>query len=210
MHKIENFFDKIYCINLARRKDRFFQAQTEFAKHNIDAEFVEGIDGRLLNIPAMTSNDGALVSKGDIGCTLSHLKVTKLAKEKGLKGYLVFEDDVELADNFNEKLKESLPHVPENWDMIYFGGNHCQKPIKVNDFVSKMIETFTTHAMIIKPTVYDALIELWGKENEKVDVAISFLHKKYNCYVLTPHIAFQRASYSDILQVHTDYQHLRK
>ena len=51
---------------------------------------------------------------------------------------------------------------------------------------------------------------LYYEDNEKVDVAIASLHSKFNSYVCRPHIAFQRASYSDILEKHADYVHLRK
>lgn len=209
MNKLEGFFEDIFCINLARRMDRYIQATAEFEKHNLEVKFIEGIDGKTLPVRYILSKDGMQVSRGDLGCTLSHLKVTKLAKERKLKSYLVFEDDVELDPNFNELLLKYLEYIPSDWDMIYFGGNHNKPLVKINEHISKMTQTFTTHAMIVKDTVYDKMIEMWSKENEKVDVALSELHRDNNCYVFTPHIAFQRPSFSDILNIETDYKHLR-
>lgn len=209
---LNKHFHNVFCINLPRRTDRYAQALAEFKKHGIYVEFVNGVDGRQLSNEKLLqykSADDTQVSRGDIGCTLSHFKVLELAKKKGLLNYCVFEDDVELADNFNERIKEIMPYVPDDYDMLYFGGNHNLPVIKVNEHIARMQRTFTTHAMVIKHTVYDALAEIWSK-NEKVDVGISSLHSKFNCYVVTPHIAFQRESYSDILEREQKAKHLHK
>lgn len=203
-------FEHIFFINLERRKDRLLEITNELKKHNITAELVTGIDGSTLDIKEMISEDGQIVSKGDIGCTLSHLKVVKLAKERGYKNYFVFEDDAELIINFNEVLDTYMKYVPNDWDFLYFGGNHMGGLQSVNLCVSKIFKTFTTHAFGVKETVYDAMIEVLGRENDKVDIGIASLHSKFNSYVFRPHIAFQRASYSDILNKYTDYQHLRE
>ncbi len=207
---MNNYFDNIFCINLDRRTDRRAQAEAEFKKHGITVEFVSGVDGLTLDVKPMISADAELVSRGDLGCTLSHLKVVKLAKERGYENYFVFEDDVELSEDFNEIIGRRMSQVPIDWDMIYLGGNHDQPLIPINDAVSKMTRTFTTHAMGIYKSAYDAMIEVWGKENDKVDIGLSSLHSKMNCYVFRPHLAFQRAGFSDILEKYDDYQHLRK
>ncbi len=207
---LNNYFDHIFCINLERRTDRRIQAEEEFKKIGLDVEFVTGVDGTKLDIKPMISKDATMVSRGDLGCTLSHLKVVKLAKERGYKNYLVLEDDVEFSETFNADFESWMKQVPADWQMLYFGGNHDLPIIPVTENVYKIVRTFTTHAFAANESVYDAMIGVLGQEDDKVDICISSLHCKHNCYVFRPHLAFQRAGFSDILEKNDDYQHLRK
>lgn len=203
-------FDKIFCINLKRRTDRLAQAKAEFKKHNIDVEFIEAVNGLNLNIEPTLSKDGSHVSKGDVGCTLSHLKIAKIAKSFNLYSYFVFEDDCELIDNFNELFQQCYMQVPSDWDLLYLGGNHQAPLIHVMPNISKTVATFTTHSYAVKNTVYDALINEWERKQEKVDVALCGLHSKCNTYVTQPHLAWQRESFSDILMKEVNYKFLKK
>jgi GR25 family glycosyltransferase involved in LPS biosynthesis len=208
MNKLNEIFDAVFCINLARRPDRKEQAIAEFAKHGIDVEFINAIDGKLLPEVNAVSSDHTKVSQGDWGCTQSHLQVVLKAKHYGLRNYFVFEDDVELATDFNDVFPGYYAQVPENWQMLYLGGNHDQPLLPISDNVAKITRTFTTHAIGIDSSMYDKLIEVWSRQ-EKVDICISDLHSQYNCYVFRPHIAWQKAGYSDILEKVDDYKHLR-
>ncbi len=207
---LNKYFDNIFCINLDRRVDRKADAEAEFKKFGIEVEFVSGIDGKTIDIPTIISRDSTIVSRGDLGCTLSHLKVARIAKAKGLRNYLVFEDDVELHNDFNTVFEEYFLQVPQDWQMLYFGGNHDKPITEINAHVSKMERTFTTHAFAAKSSIYDEMIKVLGAEDDKVDICISSLHSQFPCYVFRPHLAFQRAGFSDILEKHDDYQHLRK
>lgn len=207
---IQHHFDKIFCINLARRPDRRAQAEAEFAKYGIPVEFVEGIDGLDLPLQNMISKDGLKVSRGDLGCTLSHLKIVRMAKQQNLKNYFVFEDDVEFAPDINNLFDTYFAQVPVNYDLLYLGGNHMGGFDMLTANIAKIHLTYTTHAIGVQAKAYDAMIEVLGRQNDKVDICIAELHAKLNCYVTRPHLAFQRASFSDILEKQTDYQHLRK
>ena len=209
---LNKFFDAIFCLNLERRPDRKLQAEAEFKKHNINVEFVTGIDGKLLPDPEAISKDQLPVSPGDIGCTLSHLKIVQLAKERGLKQILILEDDVEFAENFNTVFPDYFSQVPEDWDFLYFGGNHSSGGLQLlsNDSnVARIFYTYTTHAYAIRESVFDAMIEVL-QQKEKVDINIGSLHSKFNSYCFRPHLAFQRESFSDILDKPTNYVHLRE
>jgi GR25 family glycosyltransferase involved in LPS biosynthesis len=209
---INQHFDKIFCINLKRRPDRLIQAMAEFEKFNVSVEFVEAVDGLTLpmdveGLPSK-SKDGRKISRGDLGCTYTHLKIVKLAKEQGLRNYFVFEDDVEFSPDFNEVFDVFFNQLPENWDMLYLGGNHTEGYEMITRNIAKIFHTYTTHAIGVKSSAYDSMIKVLS-EKEKVDICIAELHKSLNCYVTRPHLAFQRASFSDILDENADYKHLR-
>jgi len=203
-------FNMIYCINLSRRKDRWEQVSREFEKHNIKNVIrVEAIDGRDLDIGQIVSKDKSICSAGDIGCTLSHLRILNRAIKMGLKNYWVFEDDAQFHPDFNKLFKKYWKQVPPDWDMVYMGASHIGEITKVSDNVVKMTKSFTTHAMIINHTIYEPLKEVWEQANEKVDIGISSLHSTYNCYCFYPNIVFQIDGFSDILDKEVQYEHLR-
>ncbi len=206
---LNKYFDHVFCINLKRREDRRAQAEAEFKKHGIEVEFIEAIDGKLLDLPKMVSSDSLTMSPGDIGCTLSHLNVVKLAKERGYKKYFVTEDDIEFADDFNEKFEEYFKQLPSDWDIVYGGGSNVGGLVDVTPNISRIIKTYTTHAFGVKESMYDAMIEVWSNP-EKVDISLSSLQTKFNCYIFQPHICFQRGSYSDLLERYNEAEHLLK
>ena len=202
---LETIFDKVFIINLDRRGDRMLEIKTEMEKIGVkDYERISAVDGQKL-----TGN--FKVAIGHVGCSLSHLNVVKLAKERGYKNYVVFEDDAVFCDNFQETFSEYLKQVPAGWDCLFFGGSHVKGFHKVNDKVIKMNGSYTTHAMIINHTLYDKLIHIWNTFHgtAEVDVALAKLHREHACYSFTKSLAWQRAGYSDILEKYDDYKHLK-
>jgi GR25 family glycosyltransferase involved in LPS biosynthesis len=65
------------------------------------------------------------LTRGAIGCYLSHVKVWKDIIESNQKHGLIFDDDVKLPLNINTRITKSMQHVPDDWDIILFGF-HCK------------------------------------------------------------------------------------
>lgn len=233
---LNNYFDIVFAIYLEKRAYDWKLPATgeivpgclkqigdELGKHNIKSVLVPGVDGELLDMPPTMSADKSPVSKGDLGCTRSHLSLVKHAKENRLNNYFVFESDVLLHPDFSNLFPAYMKQVPDDWDMIYLGGNHDggfsylnpgpnnfdnNPDIPFPENVIRLHRTFTTHAIAVKHTIYDDLINVLSNV-EKVDIAIASLHSKYNCYGFRPHLAWQRTGYSDILQRLVHYDHLK-
>ena len=103
-----------------------------------------------------------------------------------------------------------VAQIPNDWDIIYFGGNHNGIPLEmVSDNIGRVKQTYTTHAYIIKNTVFDAVIKMFPKLQHEVDVYYSILQRSFNCYVFRPHLAWQREGYSDILEKNVNYSFLK-
>jgi len=201
---INSYFNKAYCINLDERKDRWLSASAEFQKHSLKVERYSAIKGNPNNIPAK-------VSDGCVGCILSHLNIIKDAKKNKYSQVAVFEDDVIFADDLNKQFIEFYKQVPKDWDMVYFGGNHNNTTLnKISTNVAKVTNTYTTHAYLIKDTIYDAVINLFAKPTHEADVLYAMIQKKFNCYVLVPHLAWQADGYSDILNQEIEYGFLKR
>ena len=118
---IDNYFDKIFYINLKKDVERNSRMLEEFHKYNINN--FERVDGVLYDlIPDRNlwrnfnkSDDKYVI--GSLGCRDSHLKVISIAKERKYKRVLILEDDIRFIVNPN---KLSFPNI--EWDMLYLGG----------------------------------------------------------------------------------------
>jgi len=206
----ELFEDRLFFLNLDRREDRMRESAAEFEKHGMYVNRWKAVDGEKLTIPHQESVDGTVISKGYVGCLMSHLELVKFAKKKGLPNYVVFEDDVEFHPSFNDLFAYYWTQVPSSFDALWMGANHNSGTDPVSNNVVRMRASFTTHAFIVNASLYDALIDIWEQAEDKVDILTSRIHASHECYCLSPNLAFQRASFSDILMRDTDYQHLKK
>lgn len=207
---INYFFDKVFCINLDKRKDRLNLVEKELSKHNVVFERFSAIDGETINKKDYTTN--SKIPVGHIGCTLSHAKLIKLCKEKGYKKVLILEDDVVFKENFEELFKEYIKEVPEDWNMFYLGGNHNvhvgNKLEMVTKHVGKCNQTFSTHAYAINESLFDEAISVLSKGEKQVDIYYSEIQKRKKIYTFFPGIANQRIGYSDILNKDVDYSNI--
>lgn len=128
-------FDKVYVINLKRRKDR----KEKLIKENpeIDFTFIEAIDGKeitkeqliesgLLN-PSFYDPTG-MVTMGIFACALSHKKAWDQALADGVENALFLEDDINFKAPFVEDksftplYQDILSDLKQfDWDLIQFG-----------------------------------------------------------------------------------------
>jgi len=206
MNILNDYFEKIYCINLDSRKDRWVEVQKKFEKNNIEVERISAVEGSKLNLDFPPE-----IKEGAVGCSLSHLFAMKIAKQLGLKNYLIFEDDVEFVENFCEKFDGIKDQIPDNWDMLYLGGQHFHgmNLQKITENIFKCEYTLTTHSFAIKDTVYDLFIDKLIDITKPCDIHFAEQHKNINAYVILPHLTWQSNSYSDVEKSHVDYTFLK-
>lgn len=190
-------FDKIYCINLEKRIDRFEAVSEQFQEFGISpVQFIKAIDGRLLNPPKGLNG-------GQYGCILSHLIAIKHAQSNGYKRILIFEDDVQFEPFYNEH----LTHIPDEYEMLYFGGSDKYASITpVNQWISKVEGMLCTHAYALNESVYDLIIALLSNANAPVDVMYQEIQKNINTFAFIPKIAFQREGFSDVINKKVRYK----
>ena len=102
----------IKVINLERRPDRKADITNQLQKHGInDYTLVEAVDGSQLeetqDLANLFQGNNFNNNKGVIGCALSHLKLWyELINDTNNDYYVILEDDIELYDDFKNKLKE--------------------------------------------------------------------------------------------------------
>uniref|UniRef100_A0ABI7YPB2 Glycosyl transferase family 25 domain-containing protein n=1 Tax=Felis catus TaxID=9685 RepID=A0ABI7YPB2_FELCA len=129
-------FDEVFVISLARRPDRRERMLSSLWEMEISGRVVDAVDGRTLNSSIMRNlgvdllpgyqdpYSGRTLTKGEVGCFLSHYSIWEEVAARGLAQVLVFEDDVRFESNFRGRLERLMEEVEAEkllWDLIYLG-----------------------------------------------------------------------------------------
>lgn len=209
---ITDYFSGSFCINLDDRPQRMIQAQAEFDRLGLE----------VIRMQAMKGNPHGAVSKllpNEIGCKQSHMNCIVAAARREWESVLIFEDDVVFAGNANKLFAQYMADMPDDWAMIYLGGNHWgwnlgerDKPQleRVAENVYRTRNTLTTHAYAIRWMVWGYALEEMMRHDVAVDVVYGYIQKEYPCYAIRPNLAWQRDGWSDINNKKCNYYFIRE
>jgi len=203
---LNSYFDKIYCINLKKRMDRWEETVKIFREHRLIVDRFEAIDG-----DNIIFDNNKMISPGEYGCLMSHLNIIHNACINGYDKILIFEDDIELHENFNEISIKFMEEVPSNWDMIYFGANTINnKSVAITEHVSSASRLLGGHAYGVNSRIFHYLMEKICNEPFPVDKIYSDQHIYMNTFLCNPIVVWQRQGWSDINNKFVDYNFLRE
>lgn len=125
-------FDKIFMINLERRPDRRHKMEQSFKELGLTVEHVAAIDGQTLS-PEYLEKIGVKylpgyadpfrnrpMTKGEIGCFLSHFWVWEKQVTDNLNEVLVLEDDIRFEPFFKQRALRMLDEARQigGWDLM--------------------------------------------------------------------------------------------
>lgn len=196
---INDLFNKIFCINLDRRPDRWELCVKEFAKHNLKVERIAAEDGRKIK------NKDTWMTGPRIGCCKSHVLILKKMIANGWEKALILEDDIEFIDNFQEIFCKKITHVPEDYDILYMCGNNPQNLEMINEHIAKITSVLSTGAYAISAKFAKKIIFEIEKFTDPIDCIYAKHTPNHKCYIFKPYLATQRTGYSDIENRVTDY-----
>jgi GR25 family glycosyltransferase involved in LPS biosynthesis len=227
MKTLNDFFSKIYCINLDSRPDRYKQCLVEFEKLNIIIERISGIDGKKI------SNNNLKLSAGAYGLLLTNIKIINEAILNEYENVLILEDDVMFNNKFYEIFNEKILSLPNDWDLLFLGGSHVfskgkfnlitgdknfmvtEKNYKsLNYELCKTTWTQTTHAVAINFKFFNTLMNSITENTARpTNEGIFAIDRQYcelqqkgcNTYTFLPSLVLQRPNFSDIENIFIDY-----
>ena len=205
---LDNLSNSIYVINLKHRVDRRNHIINELEKVKCKTyKLIEGIDGNdLINTTKL--------SNGMLGLNHTYLKIYNEWSNEKNDNILIIEDDCVFLENFNKELHLYMTNIPEDWDMVYFGGNHNyhmgSKTEQINSYCIKLNNTYTAHCVLLKSYVFEELIQNIKDMTIENDVMMSNLQKKYNSYSSVKNITTQVIGFSNIENKFVDYNWLIK
>lgn len=211
MTRYLDFFEGVYYINLAQRKDRRELFERRSAKLGITATRFEAIvpDPEYVQMLYDGQEDTTRAQK--IGCTLSHQGIIRLAREKGLKNVLIFEDDCLFLEGFNEKLSLSVRELEGfEWDLFYGGGepNNYMHEVSENLYTMKNSGgMYATHCYAVHERFYDTFLSFEANKVAVIDIMLMHIKEK-RLYASAELLAVQDCTYSDIWHYMTNSQKL--
>ena len=214
----EELFDQVYLINLKRRPDRM----SNFLEHYNSSDmsqvpFVkfEAIDGSQLDIERVPLSELARaelkeiettgfrskhyqLTKGAIGCYLSHVKIWEDIMQKGHDIVLILEDDAKVPSDILHKLNQCIVQIPVDWDVVLLG-YICNECVQHNGY--KKVERFMlTHSYLITRTAIDKILQTKSlfPITQQIDSYMSELSGVLNIYTLKRKLVPQFKSRTDI------------
>ena len=211
--KVNDFFDKVYLINLKRRPDKLKTSTDLLNKLGIEFKLFEAIDfcdGIPADYPVQPIHDSFLAKSkpGAFGCFMSHIEIIKDAKANKYNKILIFEDDVAAEENFVSLFSQKVKDLPDDWKLFYLGASgHTGVPKKrITDNISQTFESFTTGSYGVHSSIYDTILEEEKTPCKPIDLFYVRCIQNVNpCYVVTPTIMWQAAGFSDIAQANRNY-----
>jgi GR25 family glycosyltransferase involved in LPS biosynthesis len=117
--KINEYFDKIYLLNLHKRKDRLVKSTDKLNQLNIKYEVFSGVDGSIMNHIWKKFDNPYFSNTSYLGCAISHLSIYQDAITNGYQRILIIEDDNLVYQNIHERF-DSLD-IPDWNDLFYLG-----------------------------------------------------------------------------------------
>lgn len=205
-----DIFENILFINMKSRKDRLEHTYKEFEKINYK--------DKLIRIEAIKYKERGL------GCSLSHLKCLKYAKEQNYKHVFICEDDITFTNpkillDSKKKIENDINNNKLNWDVIIIGGNNHYPYKIINDYCVKINNCQTTTGYIVNSMYYDTLIDNYSigilnlqknynNRMYRIDQYWKLLQNTGNWYLMTPLTVSQYSNYSDIEKEYVNYDRL--
>lgn len=120
--KIDEYFDKVYVLNLNRRPERMDTIDRRMKFCNIEYEKFGATDGGVMHKVWKSLDNPFFKNPNYLGCAISHLSIYNDAIEKGYNKILIIEDDSRIKMNANKVFEEAIKLVPEDWnELLYLG-----------------------------------------------------------------------------------------
>ncbi|EMI5492228.1 glycosyltransferase family 25 protein [Providencia stuartii] len=184
-----------FIINLPECTERRMVMQSQLEKTHLSYEIINAVRGTGLSNKEIQSlvydYPNCKLTKGEIGCALSHLSVYKIMIEKNISHALVLEDDtiipVDIADTLN-KIKKIDNQKKANVYLLSRVHSYIEnKKLKSN--IYSAYNALGTHAYVINRKAAENMILAQTPIFYEADMWWYFnLFKYINLYCYIPHV----------------------
>ena len=103
---------------------------------------------------------GRELAPGEVACTMSHIAALRYAKEHKWPYLMVFEDDIIIASDIEDRIAFLFRLLPPDWEHVYLSGSpHINYyPNLLIPNLQPSVYTNRTDGMIIRASAYDKII----------------------------------------------------
>ena len=156
---------KTIVINLKKREDRLASFQT--CHPNLEYEVFHAVDGEQVNYGGLLSQGfdvchdwidpllNTRLTKGEVGCFLSHWSIWQKCIERNEK-VLILEDDARLTERFD---LQEIEEITDTYDFLYLGWKEMEKSVPIDDKLVRPVYPYWTLGYVITPTAAKILCD---------------------------------------------------
>ena len=153
---------QVFVINLNRCPDRKQYVTGQLETLGLPHEVIEAVDGQRLFLPDVRKEYGLSpfppghsfnarhLTRGEIGCLLSHLGIYRRIVDDGIEQACIFEDDVYLHKDLPELL-HFIASQPFSWEILMLGHQSRRDPMDRGAATTRCGAAFMTHYRIARP-----------------------------------------------------------
>jgi GR25 family glycosyltransferase involved in LPS biosynthesis len=166
----------IYLINMTKNKERLDHFARMYSRSDMNKKKfsrLEAVDGRNVDLEKLVTPKALneilssekhgyrtkhyQLTRGAVGCYLSHLSIYNLMQDSPSEMALIFEDDARFGPNVLSQINKAMARVPFDWDMFNLSC-FCIKCNKYPEYTDVQ-QFFWMHAYIIKKDAAKKIID---------------------------------------------------
>jgi len=238
-NKVFNCFDNIYLVNLKKDKSEKFRAIFHLEKYGIKPEIFEAINGydeknihlyndykskplgslhyKEYSDLEIKRKSKFISSAGAFGYILTYMSIIEDAKKNGYRRILIFEDDVILDNNFEDRFDKFINSINPNWKMILLGASqYGWNSVSLSEaklkgyYYPRILDTCGSFALGLDNSIYDELTQNLSHFDGPFDhIPSGKIYEKYlgHCFVSFPSMVIADVSTSNIRNNRDQYSH---
>jgi hypothetical protein len=201
MSLINKKYEKVVCISLKERNDKFQFAKKQFEKHNIEVEFFRPVIHNYIrkfselyadkyNIPTQNKILFNKEFSNELSVMQSFYHVIKNATLDGIQNLFIFEDDFQMHKNWDELLPKYFNSVPSDADAILlysYMSNLNPENIRVSSRWTKGYKSWSHIAIGMNRKYMEEYIKQIDNCPRIGDlVSYQMMEKEFNVYIASP------------------------
>ena len=220
---INQYIDKVYCINLVKNNKKLDNCLNLFNKHRIDCEIirVNELDKvnyfnkilKLYEKEEIYQKKFFIKKNGELGLTISTILCLLDAYRNNLKNIIIFEDDILIHKNLEDEMFK-LKDIILDKDYVYLGASqhswHKLKIISNKNYYeyNKSNPSTGTFAIFLNKKMIEIALKEYLKMIYIVDNLNILIKEKLKIITIFPNLVISDVSESDIREKRNFESHL--
>jgi len=185
---LQDYFDKVYLVNLPEQKERLSSSYSECDKLGIKFDLFKAKSGKDKDV-VMNGEKTEGWNRNAASLSLNTSTIIEDAKLKGYKSIFIMEDDVAFEDNFTGIFKSAYKDLPEDWHFFHLNTTHEISTRYVKGCLHRIGGAWCCQAYAINHLVYDIYLEELYKRDRPIDHITYMLQKDVKkSYCTVPNI----------------------